>query len=77
MSEDGDSGLSKFLMDRSIANPVLGTAFHWYLMIETGNHTAISKMYAKVAFSFQAELAKVSRPTGRRGRSGDRAIGRF
>lgn len=52
-------------MDRSIANPVLGTAFHWYLMIETGNRTAISKMYAKVAFGFQAELAKVSGLVGR------------
>jgi phosphatidylinositol 3-kinase len=62
--EEGDSGLSQFLIDRSVANPVLGTAFHWYLMIETGNRTAVSKMYAKVAFRFQAKLAEVSDQAG-------------
>jgi phosphatidylinositol 3-kinase len=32
--EEDDSGLSQFLIDRSVANPLLGTSFHWYLMIE-------------------------------------------
>jgi phosphatidylinositol 3-kinase len=54
-----DSGLSQFLIDRSVANSVLGTAFHWYLMIECDNRGAIGKMYAKVAFRFMSKLAEV------------------
>jgi phosphatidylinositol 3-kinase len=54
--EVGDSGLSRFLIDRSVANAALGTSFHWYLMIEC----TTSKMYAKVAFQFQARLDDVS-----------------
>ncbi len=55
-----NSGLSPFLIDRSVANPVLGTAFHWYLMIECGTRLAVGKMYAKVAFRFMQKLAEVS-----------------
>lgn len=57
---DGDSGLSQFLIDRSVINPVLGTAFHWYLMIECDTRSSIGKMYAKVAFRFMSKLAEVS-----------------
>jgi len=57
--EDTDSGLSQFLIDRSVANAVLGTSFHWYLMIECDARGAVGKMYAKVAFRFMSKLAEV------------------
>ena len=60
-NDDGDSGLSQFLINRSVANPVVGTAFHWYLMIECGSRMAVGKMYAKVAFRFMQKLAEVRR----------------
>lgn len=53
---EGDSGLSTFLIDRSLANPALGTAFYWYLMIEVSARTSSSKMYGQVAFRFQQRL---------------------
>lgn len=56
---DEDSGLSHFLIGRSVANPILGTAFHWYLMIECATRLAVGKMYAKVAFRFMQKLAEV------------------
>lgn len=60
--DEVDSGLSQFLIDRSVANSVLGTAFHWYLMIECGRRLPVGKMYAKVAFRFMQKLAEVSSP---------------
>ncbi|RXK34820.1 phosphatidylinositol 3-kinase [Tremella mesenterica] len=58
INEEDDSGLSKFLIDRSVANPILGTAFHWYLMIECGVTMPLSKMYARVAFQFMKQLSE-------------------
>ena len=58
--DEEDSGLSQFLIDRSVANPILGTAFHWYLMIECASRLAVGKMYAKVAFRFMQKLTEVS-----------------
>ena len=58
--EDEDCGLSQFLIDRSVANPILGTAFHWYLMIECEDRGAVGKMYAKVAFRYMKKLSEVS-----------------
>ena len=49
-----------------MANPVLGTAFHWYLMIECENRGVIGKMYAKVAFRFMAKLAESEEGTAQR-----------
>ena len=57
--DDEDSGLSQFLIDRSVANSILGTAFHWYLMIECENRGAVGKMYAKVAFRYMKKLSEV------------------
>lgn len=57
---ENDSGLSQFLIDRSVADTALGTAFHWYLMIECDNRGAVGKMYAKVAFRYMSKLAEVS-----------------
>jgi phosphatidylinositol 3-kinase len=64
--DQGDSGLSQFLIDRSVVNSVLGTAFHWYLMIECDNRGPIGKMYAKVAFRFMSKLAETPDGTAQR-----------
>jgi len=61
--DEEDSGLSQFLIDRSTVNPVLGTAFHWYLMIECDGRGAVGKMYAKVAFRFMKKLSEVGLPS--------------
>jgi phosphatidylinositol 3-kinase len=60
MAEEDDSGLSQFLIDRSVANPLLGTSFHWYLMIECDSRSPVGKAYAKVAFRFMQKLSEVS-----------------
>lgn len=57
--DEQNSGLSTFLIDRSVANHILGTAFHWYLTIECDNRLAEGKMYARVEFRFMQGLAKV------------------
>jgi phosphatidylinositol 3-kinase len=62
--EEEDSGLSQFLIDRSVVNPLLGTSFHWYLMIECDTRSPVGKSYAKVAFRFMQKLSEVS-PTVR------------
>ncbi|WVF72152.1 hypothetical protein IAT40_006964 [Kwoniella sp. CBS 6097] len=61
-----DSGLSQFLINRSVANPVLGTSFYWYLMIECDKHHPIGEMYAKVAFKFNARLAETEEGAAQR-----------
>ncbi|WVR05232.1 hypothetical protein IAU60_002244 [Kwoniella sp. DSM 27419] len=58
MKEDSDSGLSQFLIDRSVDNRILGTSFHWYLMIECDSRQPVGKMYAKVAFTFMKRLSE-------------------
>lgn len=63
--EEIDSGLAQFLIDRSVANPVLGTSFHWYLMIECDTRSPVGKSYAKVAFRFMQRLAEVSPGAGK------------
>lgn len=55
-----DSGLAGFLVERAVANPVFGTTFHWYLVIECDTKTSTGKMFAKVAFQFMAKLEEVS-----------------
>lgn len=64
--EEDDSGLSQFLIDRSVANPLLGTSFHWYLMIECDTRSSVGKAYAKVAFRFMQKLSEVSLDRKRR-----------
>ena len=61
--EEEDSGLSTFLIDRAVANPILGTSLHWYLMIECDARSPVGKAYAKVAFRFMQRLAEVSCPS--------------
>lgn len=43
-----------------MANPLLGTSFHWYLMIECDSRSPVGKAYAKVAFRFMQKLSEVS-----------------
>lgn len=54
-----DSGLADFLIARAVQNPVLGTALHWYLMVETEDRV-VGKMFARVAFQFQTKLMEAS-----------------
>jgi hypothetical protein len=54
-----DSGLADFLIERAARNAVLGTVFHWYLMVECEDKV-IGKMYARVAFQFMQKLVEVS-----------------
>lgn len=56
--QEEDSGLSTFLIDRAVANPILGTSLHWYLMIECDSRSPVGKAYAKVAFRFMQRLAE-------------------
>ncbi|KAE8541128.1 hypothetical protein D1P53_002482 [Cryptococcus gattii VGV] len=56
--DEQSSGLSQFLINRSVANPILGTSFHWYLMIECDNRSSVGKMYAQVAFNFMKKLSE-------------------
>lgn len=58
--DESDSGLSQFLIDRSVANRILGTSFHWFLMIECDTRSPIGKAYAKIAYRFMQKLAEVS-----------------
>ena len=62
IQEEADSGLADLLIDRSVANPILGTSFHWYLMIECDTRSHVGKAYAKVAFRFMKKLSEVSKP---------------
>lgn len=51
--------MADFLISRAVQNPVLGTALHWYLMVETEDRV-VGKMFARVAFQFQTKLMEVS-----------------
>jgi phosphatidylinositol 3-kinase len=55
-----DSGLARFLIDRSAVNPVLGTAFHWYLWIECEERGPTGEMYGRVAENYMTRLVEVS-----------------
>jgi phosphatidylinositol 3-kinase len=58
-----DSGLADFLIERAIKNPVFGTRFNWYLMVEIEicvEDKVTSKLYAKVGYRFQNKIAEVS-----------------
>jgi phosphatidylinositol 3-kinase len=57
---EADSGLAGFITERSVRNPILGTSFYWYLMVECDTRSPYSKMYAKVAFGYMTQLMEVS-----------------
>ncbi|OZJ02698.1 hypothetical protein BZG36_04601 [Bifiguratus adelaidae] len=52
-----ESSLVQFLIDRAIRNPILGTLFHWYLMVEVQDKI-VGKMYAKVAYQYQKAMTE-------------------
>ncbi|KAJ9099969.1 hypothetical protein QFC21_003977 [Naganishia friedmannii] len=62
---DEDSGLAEFLIERAGRNAVLGTIFHWYLMVECEDKV-VGKMYAKVAFQFMQRLVELDDGSERR-----------
>ncbi|PGH03125.1 hypothetical protein AJ79_07452 [Helicocarpus griseus UAMH5409] len=64
-----DSSLTNFLIARAANNPLLGSYFHWYLMVEcddtdtktgtaTNTGTANHKLFARVEYYFMVELEK-------------------
>jgi phosphatidylinositol 3-kinase len=60
-----DSSLTSFLINRAANNPLLGSYFHWYLMVECddttpGNLSANRKLFARVEYHFMVELEKNS-----------------
>lgn len=57
--------LADFLIARAVANPHLGTALYWYLMVETEDRL-MGKMYARVAYQFQTKLMERSDGQARR-----------
>lgn len=60
-----DSGLADFLISRAVNNTVLGTAFHWYLMVECEDRVS-GKMFARVAFQFMTKLVDTEEGSVRR-----------
>ncbi|EGE81644.1 phosphatidylinositol 3-kinase [Blastomyces gilchristii SLH14081] len=58
-----DSSLTNFLITRAANNPLLGSYFHWYLMVECDDAgpstiSAHRKLFARVEYYFMVELEK-------------------
>ncbi|KAF8623642.1 hypothetical protein AX17_007342 [Amanita inopinata Kibby_2008] len=52
-----DSGLSDFLIERGVTNPVLGNRLYWYLMVEVAlEDRVMAKMYGRVVFKFMNKI---------------------
>ncbi|KAI9203886.1 kinase-like domain-containing protein [Polychytrium aggregatum] len=60
-----ESPLAEFLIDRSIKNPLLGSSFHWYLMVECECKT-YGKMYGKIAFHYMSTMTEMPDGANRR-----------
>lgn len=63
IAEDGrqDSSLTNFLISRAANNALLGSYFHWYLMVECDdsgprNFSEHRKLFARVEYYFMTEL---------------------
>jgi phosphatidylinositol 3-kinase len=55
-----DSGLTEFLINRGVENPILGNRLYWYLMVEVGlEDRVMAKMYGRVVFKFMNKLMEV------------------
>jgi len=52
-----ESSLGKFLIERSIANPVLGNYFYWYLVVEIEDKRW-EGVYQKMLYHFMKELVR-------------------
>lgn len=68
------SSLAEFLIMRSLKNPVLGSRFHWYLMVECEDKTH-GRMYAKIAFQYMSAMMEI--PGGQERREMLRRQGEF
>lgn len=60
-----DSSLTKFLIARAASNTLLGSYFHWYLMVECDDSVTTSlsthrKFFARVEYYFMVELEKLN-----------------
>jgi len=53
-----ESSLAKFLISRSVANPILGNYLYWYLSVEKEDKKW-TDVYGKVLDEFLNELLKV------------------
>lgn len=53
------SSLAQFLIDRATSDPILGTFFYWYVIVECED-LVCGKLYAKVAFHYIEALIRVS-----------------
>lgn len=56
---NGESGLTDFLIRRSLKNPVLGNNLYWYLLVECDDKT-YGKMYKKVKARYWEKMGEVS-----------------
>jgi phosphatidylinositol 3-kinase len=54
-----ESSLVQFLIERGIANPMLGNSLYWYLMVETEDKV-YGKTFGKVVYQFLKTLIEVS-----------------
>ncbi|PPQ99151.1 hypothetical protein CVT24_009341 [Panaeolus cyanescens] len=64
-----DSGLSDFLIERGIMNPVLGNRLYWYLCVEIELDKVdkvMGKMYGRVAFKFMNKIVEAENGSERR-----------
>ena len=62
-----DSGLTDFLIERGVTNPVLGNRLYWYLMVEVASEDRVmAKMYGRVVFKFMNKILEVEDGTERR-----------
>ncbi|CEP14473.1 hypothetical protein [Parasitella parasitica] len=66
------STLAQFLIDRASSNPILGTYFYWYVIVEIDD-LVCGKLYAKVAFHFIEAL--IQSPEGYKRRNDMRSQG--
>jgi phosphatidylinositol 3-kinase len=55
------ANLEDFLIERSVANPVLGNHFHWYIAVESEDKT-YGGMFIEVAKKFDRRISEVSSP---------------
>ncbi|KAK3665206.1 Phosphatidylinositol (PI) 3-kinase [Elasticomyces elasticus] len=70
-SEDGDSSLAGFLVERAAANLKLGNFLHWYLMVELDDDNPSQsehnrQIFARVSYDFMRQLETTSDGKARR-----------
>lgn len=62
-----DSGLTDFLIERGVMNPVMGNRLYWYLMVEVASEDRVmAKMYGRVVFKFMNKILEAEDGSERR-----------